>query len=195
MRARFRTLRDNGVHARLAQRARFFSRGGGAEHEYAARLKPRHSVSIRNAERKAEDGRARVQHGFELRREWIGPELRERWGGKPERVVDLGQQREHRRWIETEIGPPAAHEQIHLEWPVRKRADSPDGVRDLIGRKIRGAQRTEAARVGYRRDQLRRARPAAHGALDDRILDAELLQELVGHSLSDDRRRGGGFNR
>ena len=76
MRARFRALRDDGIHARALQLAGFFDRRGGSKDNDAARFETRRSRRDRDAEGEAEDGRTRVEHRFELRGERIGRRLR-----------------------------------------------------------------------------------------------------------------------
>ena len=69
MRARFRSLRDHRVHARLLQLARLFLGRRSAENGDAPLFQARHRVAIRDAKGETEDRRTCRQHRFELRRE------------------------------------------------------------------------------------------------------------------------------
>ena len=140
VRAGLRALRDDSIHARIGQQARFRKRGGGTENQDVSLLKPRHRIPIGNAKSEAEDGWSHIQNGFELLRERIG--FGEGWRGsrKAERLVNLSQELQHWLRISVVVRIPSAGKQVHLKWFFRERFDALDGGGDLIWRHISSAE-------------------------------------------------------
>jgi hypothetical protein len=81
--------------------------------------------------------------------------------------------------IDGVIGLIAAGEQIDAERTLRERAHAADGCRDLFRRDIGAAPGAEPAGIRHGGSKLGRAAGAGHGREQDRMFDAEALQQRV----------------
>ncbi len=100
MRPGFDALRDDGIHTRLFQLARFFYCRRGAKNDDASRFDTRYGVAIGNAKGEAEDGRVSLEHGFELRGEWIGRGCWRDGRGNPKLFVHFSEEFQHGTGVE-----------------------------------------------------------------------------------------------